>query len=134
MELDKRIVEYANVIISDAKLPLSEGNHLTENQRHYVERIAAAAERLISINDQYLPQSLPSDSEASHEKIIVVVHDLRMPIALMIGYCDVLEQYEDKSAWSEKEIETLKHIRDHIKIIEQLITDFSYEQTKKQQS
>ncbi|MBA3870480.1 MAG: hypothetical protein H0X30_15160 [Anaerolineae bacterium] len=130
MELDKQIVEYANVIISDANLPLSEGNHLTENQRHFVDRIVAAAQRLIVIYDQYLPRSLPSDSEASHEMIIVVVHDLRMPISLMIGYCDVLEQYEDKSAWSEKEIAALKHIRDYIKMTEQVINDFSTEQTR----
>ena len=125
MDLDKRIVEYANIIISDANGLLSVAKNLTEQQRHFVSRISAAAERLILANDQYLSQPLPTDSVVSQELLIVVVHDLRMPVALMLGYCDVLKQFEDISSWSEKEVATLHHIGEHISLIEEVLTEFS---------
>jgi len=125
MELDKRIVEYANIIIGDANGLLSDAKNLTEQQQQFVSRISAAAERLILTNDQYSWRPLPTDDVASQDLLLVVVHDLRMPVALMLGYRDVLEQFEDISSWSEKEVATLHHIGEQLSMIEEVLTDFS---------
>jgi signal transduction histidine kinase len=119
MELDKRIVESANVIMRTANTLLTEDNHLSKNQRIILGYFPLWGERLIEINNRNLSLSLPTDEAKRQDMIRAVAHDLRTPISLFINGCDFIE--EDKSAWSSTETAIFIHIRNHIQRIMEII-------------
>lgn len=104
-ELDKRVGDYAAAIVRDVDLLLADAANLNTEQQKFVAELKRHAVRLLSLYTEHLTVF----SDLTHEAI-VTVHDLRNPLGLIEGYCDLLLRGEVGSL-SQSQLQLLQQIK-----------------------
>ncbi len=84
-ELDNRVGDYAAAIVRDADLLLADVSNLNAEQREFADELQQHAVRFLSLFIEHLNDF----TELTHD-VVIVIHDLRNPLGLIVGYCELL--------------------------------------------
>ena len=102
MELDKRVVEYASLILNDANILLNENSNLSPRQRKYIEQIAWASGNLIEAYNQYANaltnRVMPHEWSALDRDIS---HDLGELCTVVKTRLYLVEKIDSTVSWTE---------------------------------
>ena len=83
--LDNRIGDYAAAIVRDTELLLTDVSNLNDEQREFADELQQSAVQFLSLYNEHLKDF----TELTHDSVIAV-HDLRNPLGLIVGYCELL--------------------------------------------
>ena len=119
MELNMRIVEYAQVIIDDANMLLREESSLSERQRKLASNIPARAERLILLYAHF-PSGLGFENRLDpfRRTLNGVFYDAKETITGILACCVIIENHLKTPPISEKDAETFLHIKHYYNLID----------------
>ena len=99
---------------------------MSEIHRFFIGALPALHERLFTTYNRYLSVDLPVDKEERQDRLREAVHDLRMPVAIMITCSDILAE-EDKSQWTEKAKTAFTQLRTNIHRLVELLNELPIE-------
>jgi len=115
-ELDKQVSDYAAAIVRDADLLLTDISNLNDEQREFAGELQQSAVRFQSLYNDHLKDftELTNDS-------VIAVHDLRNPLGLIVGYCELLLTREPDNL-TQSQLQRLHQIKDAYKFIADTFT------------
>lgn len=115
-ELDKQVGDYAAAIVRDADLLFAAPSNLNDEQREFAGELQQSAVRFQSLYNEHLKvfAELTNDS-------IIAVHDLRNPLGLIVGYCELLLTREPDNL-SQSQLQLLQQIKASYKFIADTFT------------
>ena len=105
VELDNRVGDYAAAIVRDADLLIADTANMTADQQQFSAELQQHAARFLSLYNAHLAEY----AELTHDSIILV-HDLRNPLGLIVGYCDLLLTRESANL-SPSQLQLLQQIK-----------------------
>lgn len=104
-ELDSRIGEYAAAIVRDADWLLADSANLNAGQAEFASELQQSAVRFLSLYNEHLKDF----AELTYD-VIIVIHDLRNPLGLIVGYCELLLTREPDNL-SQSQLQLLQQIK-----------------------
>ena len=104
-ELDKRVGEYAVEIVRDADLLLADAANLNAEQQEFAGQLKQNAVRFLALYHEHL-----TDFADLTQNAIILVHDIRGPLGLIVGYCELLLMRESGS-FSQSQLQLLHQMK-----------------------
>lgn len=118
MELDKRVVEYASLILNNANILLNENNNLSPRQRKCFELIVIGANMFIEVYNQFV--SALATEVVPHEQRRLerdMAHELGCACSIIITRCYLAEKVDSTLNWTESHKSILVNIEQFASLI-----------------
>ena len=114
--LDSRIGDSIDAIVRDANLLLADTSNWNDEQREFADELQQSAVHLQSLYTAHL-----KDLSELTQDALAVIHDLRNPLGIIVGYCELLV-IRDQDNLSASQVERLQQIKDAYTFIKDTFT------------
>ena len=115
-ELDKHIGDYAAAIVRHAGLLVADVSNMNADQQQFSAELHLHAVRFQSLYNDHV-----TDFAELTDDAMILVHDLRNPLGLVVGYCDLLLN-RDSSGLHPAQLQLLQQIKVAYTFIVKMLT------------